>query len=55
MRERPEGRRFEIGLVNGEVGLLLVDEDRLIATISMATDGRQIQAVYAVVNPDKLA
>ena len=48
------GRRFEIAVVNGEAGLLLLDGERLIATISMATDGQQIQAVYAVVNPDKL-
>jgi hypothetical protein len=30
------------------------DGDRLIATLSIATDGRRILAVYAVVNPDKL-
>jgi hypothetical protein len=27
---------------------------RLTATISIATDGEHIHAVYAVVNPDKL-
>lgn len=48
------GRRFEMAVVNGEVGLLLLDGDRLIATMSVATDGQHIQAVYAVVNPDKL-
>jgi hypothetical protein len=31
------------------------DGDRLVATLSIATDGARILAVYAVVNPDKLA
>jgi len=32
----------------------MFDGDRLIATMSIATDGERILAVYAVVNPDKL-
>ena len=48
------GRTLEIGTINGEAGLCLRDGDRLIATMSIATDGEQILAVYAVVNPDKL-
>ena len=40
--------------INGEAGLRLRDGDRLIATMSIATDGEQILDVYAVVNPDKL-
>jgi RNA polymerase sigma-70 factor (ECF subfamily) len=49
------GRRLEIATINGEAGLSLRDGDRLIATMSIATDGERIDAVYAVVNPDKLA
>jgi RNA polymerase sigma-70 factor (ECF subfamily) len=41
-------RRFEISTVNGETGLCLRDGDRLTATMSIATDGEQILAVYAV-------
>jgi len=48
------GRRLEIATINGEAGLSLRDGDRLIATMSIATDGERIDAVYAVVNPDKL-
>jgi RNA polymerase sigma-70 factor (ECF subfamily) len=49
------GRHLEIALVNGETGLCLLDGERLVATMSIATDGQHIQAVYAVVNPDKLS
>lgn len=48
------GRVLEVATINGEAGLRLRDGDRLIATMSIATDGKQIFAVYAVVNPDKL-
>ena len=47
-------RTLEIATVNGETGLCLRDGDRLTATMSIATDGERIYAVYAVVNPDKL-
>ncbi len=45
---------MRIGTVNGETGLCLLDGDRLIAVMSIATDGDRIHNVYAVVNPDKL-
>ena len=48
------GRTLEIGTINGEAGLCLRDGGRLVATMSIATDGERILAVYAVVNPDKL-
>jgi RNA polymerase sigma-70 factor (ECF subfamily) len=48
-------RTIEIATVNGETGLCLRDGQRLTATLSIATDGERILAVYAVVNPDKLA
>jgi RNA polymerase sigma-70 factor, ECF subfamily len=47
-------RTMRIGTVNGEPGLHILDGDRLIAVISIATDGDRILGVYAVVNPDKL-
>ena len=40
--------------VNGETGLFVRLDGRIIATISIATDGDRILAGYAVVNPDKL-
>jgi RNA polymerase sigma-70 factor (ECF subfamily) len=49
------GRTMEIATINGETGLCIRDGDRLTATLSILTDGEHIQAVYAVVNPDKLA
>jgi RNA polymerase sigma-70 factor, ECF subfamily len=49
------GRTMEIATINGEAGLCVRDGDRLTATLSIATDGERILAVYAVVNPDKLS
>ena len=48
-------RTIEIATVNGETGLCIRDGERLTATMSIATDGERILAVYAVVNPDKLS
>ena len=48
-------RTMEVATVNGETGLVIRDGDRLTATLSIATDGECILAVYAVVNPDKLS
>jgi len=47
-------RTIEVATVNGETGLCIRDGDRLTATLSIASDGERILAVYAVVNPDKL-
>jgi RNA polymerase sigma-70 factor (ECF subfamily) len=47
-------RTLEVATVNGEPGLRMRDGNRLTATMSIATDGERIFAVYAVVNPDKL-
>jgi RNA polymerase sigma-70 factor, ECF subfamily len=49
------GRTLQIETVNGEPDLCLRDGNRLTATMSIATDGERIFAVYAVVNPDKLS
>jgi RNA polymerase sigma-70 factor, ECF subfamily len=40
--------------VNGEPGLALHGNGRLIAIISIATDGARILGVYSVLNPEKL-
>jgi RNA polymerase sigma-70 factor, ECF subfamily len=48
-------RAVEVATVNGETGLCIRDGHRLVATMSIATDGERIVAVYAVVNPDKLS
>jgi RNA polymerase sigma-70 factor, ECF subfamily len=47
-------RTIEVASVNGETGLCVRDGHRLTATMSIATDGERILAVYTVVNPDKL-
>lgn len=47
-------RAMEVGTINGEPGLCIRDGKRLTATMSIATDGERILAVYAVVNPEKL-
>jgi RNA polymerase sigma-70 factor, ECF subfamily len=47
-------RTIEMASVNGETGLVIRDGGRLTATMSIATDGDRILAVYAVVNPEKL-
>jgi RNA polymerase sigma-70 factor, ECF subfamily len=47
-------RTIAVTTINGETGLSIRDGDRLTATISIATDGERIHAVYAVVNPEKL-
>jgi RNA polymerase sigma-70 factor (ECF subfamily) len=47
-------RVLELATINGETGLCIRDGNRLTATMSIATDGARILAVYAVVNPEKL-
>ena len=41
-------------VVNGETGIALRVDGRLVSVMSFATDGRQILGVYSVLNPDKL-
>ena len=40
--------------VNGETGMLVRTDGQITAIVSFATDGEQIQGVYAVLNPEKL-
>jgi RNA polymerase sigma-70 factor (ECF subfamily) len=47
-------RTLDIVAINGETGLRIRDGNRVVATMSIATDGTRILDVYAVVNPDKL-
>src|SRR5262249_20905190 len=47
-------RTLEIATVNGEPGPAVRTAGQLPATMSIATDGDQIVAVYAVLNPEKL-
>ena len=47
-------RTIEMASINGETGLVIRDGGRLVATMSIATDGERILDVYAVVNPEKL-
>jgi RNA polymerase sigma-70 factor (ECF subfamily) len=56
LRERLQTGVTELDLVdvNGETGLRVRSHGQVIAVMSMLTDGEQIHAVYAVVNPDKL-
>jgi RNA polymerase sigma-70 factor (ECF subfamily) len=41
-------------VVNGETGVALIVDGRLLSVMSLATDGRRILGVYSVLNPDKL-
>jgi RNA polymerase sigma-70 factor (ECF subfamily) len=45
---------FRIVTVNGEPGLAVVHEDRVVGIWAIRTDGRRILGAYAVLNPDKL-
>lgn len=49
------GRVMELAIVNGEPGLVIRDDGRVMATLSIATDGERIVDVFAVVNPEKLS
>jgi hypothetical protein len=40
---------------NGSPGLLVYDEDRLVAAVSMSVDAGVIRGIYAHRNPEKLA
>lgn len=51
---RAADRASDLVTVNGETGLCVRAGERLVSTLSIATDGERIHAVYVVVNPDKL-
>ncbi|MCW5980616.1 MAG: RNA polymerase sigma-70 factor [Bryobacteraceae bacterium] len=45
---------FQMARINGEAGLCVRLDGRLIGTLSVETDGERILNVYVVVNPEKL-
>jgi RNA polymerase sigma-70 factor (ECF subfamily) len=47
--------RMELVEINGETGLCVRTNGVITAVMSILCDGERIQAVYAVVNPDKLS
>jgi RNA polymerase sigma-70 factor (ECF subfamily) len=47
-------RRLEIVTINGEPGLWVRDDDKVLGTLSVLTDGERILEGYSIVNPDKL-
>lgn len=46
--------RKEILIINGEPGLVMYLDDAPLATVSFATNGQSITALYTVLNPNKL-
>jgi len=44
-----------LATINGEAGLLFELDGKILAAMSIATDGEHILAVYQMLNPDKLA
>jgi RNA polymerase sigma-70 factor (ECF subfamily) len=57
LREHLQSDRATMELieVNGETGLCVRTNGRVTAVMSILSDGDRIHAVYAIVNPDKLA
>ena len=53
-RLQSDGATIEQVDVNGETGLLVRVDGRILAIMAIESDGERIHAVYAVVNPDKL-
>jgi RNA polymerase sigma-70 factor (ECF subfamily) len=45
---------FRLVSVNGEPGLAVFVEGRLLSIVSIRTDGQRILDLYAILNPDKL-
>ena len=53
-RLQTDGATIALVNVNGETGLLVRIEGRILAIMAIESDGERIHSVYAVVNPDKL-
>jgi RNA polymerase sigma-70 factor, ECF subfamily len=49
-----ERLKFQKIVVNGETGLAVRMDGRLVSVMSFVTDGRRIFGLYSVLNPDKL-
>ena len=54
LRGAQHGLTLQKIAVNGETGIALRVDGRLVAVMSLLTDGRRILGVYSVLNPDKL-
>jgi len=54
-RLAPEGMRAEFAEVNGAPGMLLWQQAKLLAVMTFSIADGQIQAIYNLLNPDKLA
>jgi RNA polymerase sigma-70 factor (ECF subfamily) len=53
-RLQSDGATMELVDVNGETGLVVRVDCRILGIMAIESDGERIHAVYAVVNPDKL-
>jgi RNA polymerase sigma-70 factor (ECF subfamily) len=53
-RLQSDGATMELVDVNGETGLLVRVDGRILGIMAIESDGERIHAVYAIVNPDKL-
>jgi RNA polymerase sigma-70 factor (ECF subfamily) len=54
LRAAREGLTLQKIVVNGETGIAVRVDGRLLSVMSLATNGEQILGVYSVLNPDKL-
>jgi RNA polymerase sigma-70 factor (ECF subfamily) len=55
LRKAPDSLRLEIAEVNGAPAMLLFDGAQLMFTSTFVIENQHIQAIHAVLNPDKLA
>ncbi|QIB64896.1 RNA polymerase sigma-70 factor [Kineobactrum salinum] len=46
--------QVQVATINGQSGVLLCVERRILSAWALETDGRQVCSIYSVVNPDKL-
>jgi RNA polymerase sigma-70 factor (ECF subfamily) len=54
LRAVDDGLALEKIVVNGETGIAVRVDGRLVSVMSLAMDGQRILGVYSVLNPDKL-
>jgi RNA polymerase sigma-70 factor (ECF subfamily) len=54
-RKLTDAVEFRAVEVNGETGLAVVLDGRVMIIMSIHTDGRKILGIYSILNPDKLS
>lgn len=54
-KRMPEGASVEPHSINNAAGLVVFLDNQPLVVFAFQTDGQQIQNIYAIVNPDKLA